>query len=90
MVSLAVEEKSLDAMSVAELAGEVEAETITRITRGRVRDVESFEILRLLMARVRDLCRCGGPGTGGTGIRLGDGAGRRRVVIRPLCFTTGP
>lgn len=50
MLSLAMEEKSLDAAAVAEIAGEIEVGTVTRIIRGLVRDVETFEIMRLLMA----------------------------------------
>lgn len=46
----AMREKGLDALAVAAKAGETTAETIDSITRGRIRDVDSYEIMRILAA----------------------------------------
>lgn len=46
----AMRDLSLDAAAVAKLAGETTPAHIERITRGLVRDVDSYEIMRLLKA----------------------------------------
>lgn len=43
-----MQEQGLDVGAVAARAGETDVETIERITRGRVRDIDSYEIMRIL------------------------------------------
>lgn len=50
ILALTMEDRNLDAAAVAELAGEIEPAQIDRITKGLVRDVDSYEIMRLLKA----------------------------------------
>jgi hypothetical protein len=45
---VAMRDRTLDATAVARLAGEIEPAQIDRITTGHVRDVDTFEIMRLL------------------------------------------
>lgn len=48
ILSSAMRDRSLDAGAVVELAGETTPPQIERITKGLVRDVDSYEIMRLL------------------------------------------
>lgn len=49
-LTAAMRDRGLDAAAVAELAGDIQPAQIDRITKGQVRDVDTYEIMRLLMA----------------------------------------
>ena len=50
LLASAMRDRSLDAAALAELAGEFEPAQIDRITKGLVRDVDTYEITQLLAA----------------------------------------
>lgn len=50
ILALAMRERKIDTAAVAELAGDVEPAQVDRITTGHVRDVDSYETMRVLKA----------------------------------------